>query len=79
MKNCVASIWIFPREVNGVETTLLNPRKNWKNQAAHDENARLLIEKFVENFKRFNVSDAIRKCGTYTRLILYACSSFFFI
>jgi phosphoenolpyruvate carboxykinase (ATP) len=53
----------IPKEVPGVESKLLNPRKNWLNQSAHDANARALIEKFIENFKRFEVSDIIRQAG----------------
>lgn len=53
----------IPIEVPGVDERLLNPRKTWVNQAAHDANQRLLIEKFYENFKRFTVNDKIKNAG----------------
>lgn len=53
----------IPTEVKGVDTELLNPRKNWSNREAHDEAAALLMKKFVENFKKFDVSDEIRDAG----------------
>lgn len=53
----------IPKEVEGVETKVLNPRKAWQNEAEHDENANRLISQFIENFKRFNVNDAIKRAG----------------
>lgn len=53
----------IPTAINGVDSNLLNPRKTWSDQAAHDNYTKLLIEKFTENFKRFEVSDAIRAAG----------------
>lgn len=53
----------IPKVIAGVESKLLDPRKSYNNLAAHDENAKTLIAQFNENFKRFNVSEAIREAG----------------
>lgn len=52
-----------PTEIPGVDAKILNPRKAWDNQQDYDKYAQLLMEKFAENFKKFNVSDAIKNAG----------------
>lgn len=53
----------IPKHIDGVDTTLLDPRKTWKDLAAYQKNADTLIKQFIENFKRFNVSDDIANAG----------------
>jgi len=53
----------IPMAVNDVESALLNPCKTWNDKSLHQANTKQLISLFIENFKRFAVSDAIKQAG----------------
>ena len=53
----------IPTMVAGVDSKVLNPRNAWTDRDAHDRYAKELMTKFIENFKKFAVSDAIRNAG----------------
>src|SRR3990167_10338084 len=49
----------IPKQLPDIEERLLNPEKAWSHPEAYQATARALIAQFTENFKRFQVSDAI--------------------
>ncbi len=53
----------IPKEVADVDAKVLNPRQAWTNTQEYDDCARILIEKFTDNFKKFDVSNAILSAG----------------
>ena len=52
-----------PKNVSGVDSKLLNPVKNWSNPNDFAEYESKLVGQFKENFKKFDVSEAIVKAG----------------
>ncbi|MEJ2042117.1 MAG: phosphoenolpyruvate carboxykinase [Reinekea sp.] len=52
-----------PVAVQGVDSKLLNPRNTWSNQEAFDQRAEQLAQEFADNFKKYEVDDAIVKAG----------------
>ncbi|MFK8048696.1 MAG: phosphoenolpyruvate carboxykinase [Halioglobus sp.] len=53
----------FPTSIPGVDSKYVNPRENWGDTAAYDEQAGKLAALFQENIGKFKVSEAIIAAG----------------
>jgi phosphoenolpyruvate carboxykinase (ATP) len=49
----------IPKQVTDVDTKILNPKNTWRDPASYDTEKQSLMIKFVENFKKFDVSQEI--------------------
>lgn len=63
MENLPGFNFAIPKSLSTVDSCLLDPRKTWQDPAQYDAQAKMLMNKFIENFKRFEVTDAIRQAG----------------
>ena len=52
-----------PVELEGVDSKLLNPIKNWADPSSYAEYEAKLVSQFKENFQKFNVSQSIVEAG----------------
>lgn len=52
-----------PKTLNGVDDTCLNPVNAWGDKDAFREAATNLAQQFIDNFKKYDVSDAIANAG----------------
>ncbi|MBI5448072.1 MAG: phosphoenolpyruvate carboxykinase (ATP) [Gammaproteobacteria bacterium] len=53
----------IPKQLSGVDSYLLDPRKNWVDKEQYPLFQKRLIDSFKENFKRFQVSSEILNAG----------------
>ncbi len=52
-----------PVAVDGVEPQLLDPKSTWENPENFDDEAKKLAKLFIDNFEKFDVSEAIVNAG----------------
>ena len=53
----------IPKHVDGVDSKLLNPIETWENPESYESYLKELVEKFQDNFKKFNVGHDIISAG----------------
>ena len=52
-----------PKQLEGVDQEILNPRNTWDDKDAYDIEMKSLIAKFKENFEKFDLNDNIVAAG----------------
>ena len=53
----------IPKHGDGVDSNLLNPIETWENPESYESYLKELVEKFQDNFKKFNVGHDIISAG----------------
>ena len=53
----------IPNELDGVDSSFLNPKTSWSSAEEYDLECNKLCERFKQNFKQFNVSQEIIDAG----------------
>ena len=53
----------IPNELEGVDSSFLNPKTSWSSAEEYDFECDRLCERFKQNFKKFNVSQEIIDAG----------------
>ncbi len=53
----------IPKEIPGVDQNLLNPQNTWADSNSYHEENKILINLFLNNFRKFNVSEEIVNAG----------------
>ncbi|WP_024953958.1 phosphoenolpyruvate carboxykinase (ATP) [Sulfurospirillum arcachonense] len=48
----------IPKQLQGVDTLLLNPKNTWKNKSLFDASQKELAEMFIQNFKKYITDDS---------------------
>ena len=51
----------IPKKIGKYDSYCLNPEKSWKNNNEYKKNVNILVKKFQENFKKFDVDKKILK------------------
>jgi phosphoenolpyruvate carboxykinase (ATP) len=54
---------VIPKTLPGVDTKLLDPRNTWTNLKEYETTAKILAQKFKENFAKFAVAPEIAAAG----------------
>jgi phosphoenolpyruvate carboxykinase (ATP) len=54
---------LIPTELAGIGQQILNPATAWSDPTAYAAQLKILMQQFAENFKKFDVSSAIRTAG----------------
>jgi len=55
----------MPKLVPGVDSAILNPRNIWTDPEEWDNQAKVLAQKFIDNFEHFTDNEATRRLVAY--------------
>jgi phosphoenolpyruvate carboxykinase (ATP) len=57
---------LVPQDCPGVPADVLDPKKQWQNPAAYDQQANALAERFIQNFSKLSGVEHLVSAGPTT-------------